>query len=112
MHLTSTLDHATPNTCTHEHQGHQRDKQVAQEGNDRSPEYKHVFICELRELASRWAKFCEILSTSKYTVTFYCNHLYEPGHDKMCLMSYANNKGTDQPAQPRSLISAFVVRAV
>ena len=27
----------------------------------------------------------------------------------MCLMSYANNKGADQPAHPRSLISAFVV---
>ena len=25
-------------------------------------------------------------------------------------MSYANNKGADQPARPRSLISAFVVR--
>ena len=33
----------------------------------------------------------------------------EPGHEKMCLMSYANNKGADQPAHPRSLISAFVV---
>ena len=33
----------------------------------------------------------------------------EPGHDKMCLMSYANNKGADQPAHLRSLISAFVV---
>ena len=30
-------------------------------------------------------------------------------NEKMCLMSYANNKGTDQPAHPRSLISAFVV---
>ena len=27
----------------------------------------------------------------------------------MCLMSYANNKGADQPAHLRSLISAFVV---
>ena len=27
-------------------------------------------------------------------------------------MSYANNKGTDQPAHPRSLISAFVVRCL
>ena len=36
--------------------------------------------------------------------------LFEPSHEKMCLMSYANNKGTDQPAHPRSLISAFVVR--
>ena len=30
----------------------------------------------------------------------------------MCLMSYANNKGSDQPAHPRSLISAFVVRCL
>ena len=34
----------------------------------------------------------------------------EPGHEKMFLMSYANNKGADQPAHPRSLISAFVDR--
>ena len=39
-------------------------------------------------------------------------YLYEPGHEKLCLMSYANNKGTDQPAHPRSLISAFVVRCL
>ena len=36
----------------------------------------------------------------------------EPGHEKTCLMSYANNKGADQPAHPRSLISAFVVRCL
>ena len=36
----------------------------------------------------------------------------EPGHEKMCLMLYANNKGADQPAHPRSLISAFVVRCL
>ena len=28
------------------------------------------------------------------------------------LMSYANNKGTDQPAHLRSLISAFIVRCL
>ena len=33
-----------------------------------------------------------------------------PGHAKMCLMAYANNKGADLPAHPRSLISTFVVR--
>ena len=27
-------------------------------------------------------------------------------------MSYANNKGADQPAHPRSLISTFVVRCL
>ena len=37
---------------------------------------------------------------------------YEPGHEKMCLMSYANNKGADQPAHLRSLISAFVVHCL
>ena len=36
----------------------------------------------------------------------------EPGHEKMCLMSYANKKGEDQPAHPRSLIRAFVVRSL
>ena len=36
----------------------------------------------------------------------------ETGHEKTCLMSYANNKGTDQPEHPRSLISAFVVRCL
>ena len=35
-----------------------------------------------------------------------------PGHAKMCLMPYANNKGADQPAHPRSLISAFIVRSL
>ena len=35
--------------------------------------------------------------------------LIGPGHAKTCLRSYANNKGADQPAHRRSLISAFVV---
>ena len=37
---------------------------------------------------------------------------YEPGHAKICLMPYVIIKGTDQPARPRSLISAFVVRSL
>ena len=36
----------------------------------------------------------------------------KPGHEKMCLTSYVNNKGADQPAHPHSLISAFVVRCL
>ena len=36
----------------------------------------------------------------------------EPGHEKMCLMSYAKNEGADQTARMRSLISAFVVRCL
>ena len=34
------------------------------------------------------------------------------GHAKTCLMPYANNKGADQPAHPRNLISTFVVRCL
>ena len=33
-----------------------------------------------------------------------------PRREKTCLRGFANNKGADQPAHPRSLISAFVVR--
>ena len=39
-------------------------------------------------------------------------NLYEPGNEKTCLMSSANNKGADQPVHPRSLISAFVVHCL
>ena len=31
---------------------------------------------------------------------------------RKCVMSYANNKGADQPARPRSLISAVVVNCL
>ena len=30
--------------------------------------------------------------------------------EKTCLREFANNKGADQPAHPRRLISAFVIR--
>ena len=30
--------------------------------------------------------------------------------EKTCLRGFANNTGADQPAHPRSLISAFVIR--
>ena len=38
--------------------------------------------------------------------------LFEPGHAKMYLNPYANNKGADQPAHPHSLFSTFVVRCL
>ena len=37
---------------------------------------------------------------------------YELGREKTCLMSYANNKGADQPVHPRSLISTYIVRCL
>ena len=36
--------------------------------------------------------------------------LYGPQREKTCLRGFANIKGADQPAHPRSLISAFVIR--
>ena len=35
---------------------------------------------------------------------------YGPRREKTCLRGFANNKGGDQPARPRSLISTFVIR--
>ena len=35
-----------------------------------------------------------------------------PGHAKTCLTPYSNNKGADQSAHLRSLISTFVVRCL
>ena len=37
------------------------------------------------------------------------NIINGPRREKTCLRGFANNTGTDQPAHPRSLISAFVV---
>ena len=36
--------------------------------------------------------------------------LFGPRREKPCLLGFANNLGADQPAPPRSLISAFVIR--
>ena len=33
-----------------------------------------------------------------------------PRRNKTCLRGFENNKGADQPAHPRNLISAFVIR--
>ena len=66
---------------------------------------------------------CELRMNKKLTgfhcveeFIIYIHHMEiignEPCHEKMCLMSYANNQGADQPAHPRSLISAFVVRCL
>ena len=35
---------------------------------------------------------------------------HEPSHEKMCLMSYANNKGADQPAQSDQRLCCSLLR--
>ena len=39
-------------------------------------------------------------------------HIFGSRLEKTCLRGFANNTGADQPAYPRSLISAFVIRFV
>ena len=46
------------------------------------------------------------LSKPKQTVTF---NKYGPRRKKTCLRGFANNKGADQPAHLRRLVSAFVI---
>ena len=43
---------------------------------------------------------------------FSCRGPYGPRREKPCLRGFANNTGADQPAHPRSLISAFVTRSL
>ena len=38
--------------------------------------------------------------------------IFGPQREQTCLLGLANNTGADQPAHPRSLISAFVIRFV
>ena len=47
--------------------------------------------------------------TSRQTVNS-ISPLNGPRREKTCLREFANNTGADQPAHPRSLISAFVIR--
>ena len=47
---------------------------------------------------------------SSYCKQLLCLNLFGPRGDKTCLWWFANNKGADQPAHARSLISAFVIR--
>ena len=56
--------------------------------------------------------FCLLLTFRCDTVVAVVVKLYGRSYAKMCLMPYANNKGADQPAHPRSLISTFVVRCL
>ena len=52
------------------------------------------------------------LKLSNEGLLYILKRIHGPGHAKMCLMSYANNKGADQPAHPHSLISTFIVRCL
>ena len=45
-----------------------------------------------------------------YTLGGFYALRFGPQREKTCLRGFANNTGADQPAHPRSMISAFVIR--
>ena len=71
------------------------------------------FKSQLTLTLYRWiwsAKHLRVLlydGSSKTMRLYVLGRTFEPGHVKKGLMSYPNNKGADQPAHPRSLISAL-----
>ena len=77
--------------------------------------YKNILCKNVMQFQFCLVVIIKIICTSlMFVVVVFLNRCkpYGPGHAKMCLMHYANNKDADQPAHPRSLISAFVVRAL
>ena len=49
---------------------------------------------------------------NKLRTFFWCFAKMSHAIRKTCLMPHTNNKGADQPAHPRSLISTFIVRCL
>ena len=52
----------------------------------------------------------QILFTPVVDIPHRYQPVYGPRREKTCLRGFGNNTGADQPAHPRSLISAFVIR--
>ena len=73
--------------------------------------YAHVNLCHF--LSSSWCRRLAVASAcgSSWTFLFTC-FINGPGHAKTRLMQYANNKGANQPARMRSLISTFDFRCL
>ena len=70
-------------------------------------------ICYPNAGESQWKWYLNNRGTAKLKRIYPVSQTqYKPGHVKMCPMPYANNKGADQPAHLRSLISTFVVRSL
>ena len=51
-----------------------------------------------------------LVKSSSITFELLLSELVGSRREKTCLRGFANNTGADQPAHPRSLISAFVIR--
>ena len=56
--------------------------------------------------------FYKNINKANQTNFFFTKVLYKTYVTRKPVLPYANNKGADQPAHPRSLISAFVIRCL
>ena len=56
--------------------------------------------------------FKSAISDLSNTFALVIRYIIGPRRKKTCLRGFANNTGADQPAHPRSLISAFVIRVL
>ena len=75
---------------------------------------KMMFL-SCHELLSPLKHFILICNNKKHNLKYFdspVTFLFEPRREKTCLRVFANNTGADQPAHPRSLISAFVIRVL
>ena len=71
-----------------------------------SPDHSHLLFYYLVQCLAWYPRKHPLLISDAVQT------LNGPRREKTCLRRFANNKGADQPAHPRSLISAFVIRVL
>ena len=59
-------------------------------------------------MIGNWLEFYQLYNEFLFLLSIQV--LNGPRREKTCVRGSANNKGTEQPAHPRSLISPFVIR--
>ena len=73
----------------------------------------NIWASTLTTLVTRQGPEEPLSALTVHTLTSSVTHLlsiFWPQREKTCLRGFVNNTGADQPAHPRSLISAFVIR--
>ena len=76
---------------------------------DRLTESLGLIVSFMGDTKNYWSSYISenMLNPSGLKISFI---IIGPQHEKTCLRRFVNNKGADQTAHSRSLISAFVIR--
>ena len=94
--------------CTLTHYGELAE--LAEASGKETDNWSHLMAAHARShIGSQSTRTYGPLFHEMVQINVHGNELYRK---KTCFMLYANNKGTDQPAHPSSLISAFVVHCL